>query len=158
MSHSADLNQSKLSKISKKSLPERAAELVQKFQSYSDWEDRYRLIIQMGKELPALPDEEKLSDHLIKGCQSQVWLVARQNEEGVVHFEADSDALMAKGIISILLKIYSEAYPDEILNFEESFLKEIDLLDNLTPSRANGLYSMVKQIKFYALAYKMKGH
>lgn len=126
--------------------------LVQQFKDLK-WEERYQLIIQKGKELEALPDSEKSDDLKVKGCQSQVWLKADLTPEGKIRFRADSDALIVKGLIAILLQAYSNRTPQEILALQPDFVKEIGLDTHLSPSRANGLFAMIKQIKYYAVAF-----
>lgn len=135
-------------------LEEREKELLLNFPESLDWEMRYRKIIDMGKSSPPLPDQLKVSENLVKGCQSQVWLVAERKENGHLEFRADSDALIVRGLVQLLLKVYSGAKPEEILTFPADFLKKLSLDRHLSPSRANGLYAMVKQIKYYAAAYK----
>jgi cysteine desulfuration protein SufE len=132
---------------------ERQKQVVQEFAGLSDWEARYKKLIEIGKRLPGLPDEKKLEDYKVKGCQSQVWIHAKMND-GKVIFEADSDALLVRGLVALLLRIYSDATPDEILVTPPDFVKEIGLESKLSPSRANGLFSMIKQIKFYAMAFQ----
>lgn len=126
--------------------------LVQQFKDLK-WEERYQLIIQKGKELEALPDSEKSDELKVKGCQSQVWLKADLTPEGKIRFRADSDALIVKGLIAILLQAYSNRTPQEILALQPDFVKEIGLDTHLSPSRANGLFAMIKQIKYYAVAF-----
>ncbi len=137
------------------SLAQRQAAVVAEFQSLSDWEDRYKKLIEIGKALPDLPDAKKLEDFKVKGCQSQVWMHARL-EDGKVVFEADSDALLVRGLVALLLKVYSNATPKEILETPPDFVKDIGLESKLSPSRANGLFSMIKQMKFYAMAFQAR--
>lgn len=138
------------------SLKERQAAVVAEFSGLSDWEERYKKLIEIGKALPELPDSKKLEDFKVKGCQSQVWMHARM-EGGKIVFEADSDALLVRGLVALLLKVYSNATPKEILETPPDFVKEIGLESKLSPSRANGLFSMIKQMKFYAMAFAAKG-
>lgn len=133
----------------------RVENLVNEFSDIQDWEDRYRKIIQLGKELPALTESDQIEENRVKGCQSQVWLVP-SFEDGRVIFRADSDASIVKGIIALLLKVYSEATPQEILQTPPDFLDTIGLRQHLSMSRANGLSSMVKKISMYAIAYSAK--
>lgn len=135
------------------SIEERQRAVVREFNGIFDWEDRYKKIIELGKALPALDESKKLEDYKVKGCQSQVWMHA-QFENGKVIFEADSDALIVRGLVALLLRIYSGASPDEILVTPPAFIKDIGLESKLSPSRANGLFSMVKQMKFYAMAFQ----
>src|SRR6185312_8956960 len=124
-------------------------ELIQYFAKSESWEDRYQKIIAMGRALEPLPEEFKIDDLKVKGCQSQVWLKADMGADERVHFRADSDALIVKGLIAILLKIYSGKTPGEILETSPDFIAELGFATNLSPSRANGLVAMVKQIKYY---------
>jgi cysteine desulfuration protein SufE len=133
------------------------AQLIQEFSAVTSWEQKYQKIIAMGRAMTALPDQEKIDDLLVKGCQSQVWLKARLDETGRVIFLADSDALIVKGLVAILLKIYSGLTPEEILATPPTFIAELGFESNLSPSRANGLQAMVKQIKYYALAFSARG-
>jgi cysteine desulfuration protein SufE len=138
------------------SLKDRQNEIVAEFSGLTDWEDRYKKLIELGKALPNLPDSKKLDDFKVKGCQSQVWIHARM-EDGHILFEADSDALLVRGLVALLLRVYSNATPAEILSTPPDFVKEIGLESKLSPSRANGLISMIKQMKFYAMAFSLKG-
>lgn len=138
------------------SLQERQTRIISEFNDVSTWEDRYKKLIELGKALPDLPDEKKLEDYKVKGCQSQVWIHARL-ENGKIIFEADSDALLVKGLVALLLRLYSDATPQEILSTPPDFVKEIGLENKLSPSRANGLFSMIKQMKFYAVAFQSLG-
>lgn len=135
------------------SIVERQKQIVAEFQSLTDWEDRYKKLIEIGKALPDFPDSKKLEDFKVKGCQSQVWIHARL-EDGRVVFEADSDALLVRGLVALLLRVYSNSTPAEILATPPDFVKEIGLESKLSPSRANGLFSMIKQIQFYAVAFQ----
>ena len=130
-------------------------EIIDDFELFDDWMQRYEFIIENGKSLPKIQEINKSEDNLIKGCQSKVWLHA-DYENGKLRFSADSDAILTKGIISLLLKVYNEQTPDDILKTEPFFIDEIGLKEHLSPTRANGLLSMVKQIKLLALAYKSK--
>lgn len=133
-------------------IQERKTEIVEAFEGLDDWEDRYRLLIDLGRQLPPLPDEFKTEKYRVKGCMSQVWLTS-EYKDGRVTYRADSDAAIAKGIIALLVRVASDATPEDILHWEPSFLKEIGLEDHLTMNRTNGLYSMFKQIKLDALVY-----
>jgi cysteine desulfuration protein SufE len=128
--------------------------LTQEFLNLSSWEDRYKRIIEMGRALPVLPESYKIEDLKVRGCQSQVWLHAKLDENKKIIFQADSDALIVKGLIAILLQVYSGRTADEILRLEPTFISDLGFGSNLSPSRANGLQAMVKQIKYYALAFR----
>lgn len=134
---------------------ERIKEIVEKFGRFNSWEDRYKEIIEMGKSLEAMPLDEKTEANKVKGCQSQVWLSAEM-KNNLLYFHGDSDASIVKGIVAILLSVYSKLTPDEILTLKPTFLDEIGLRQHLSMSRANGLNSMLKQIQFYAMAFKAK--
>jgi len=128
-------------------------EIIEEFSLFDDWMDRYEHIIGLGKVLPLISDELKQDDLLIKGCQSRVWLHANL-EDGKVLFTADSDAIITKGIISLLIRVLSGQTPSEIINTDLTFIDEIGLKEHLSPTRSNGLVSMVKQMKLYALAFR----
>lgn len=134
-------------------LTSRQQQIVAEFAGLSDWEARYKKLIELGKALPELPASKKLEDFKVKGCQSQVWIHARL-DEGKVIYEADSDALLVRGLVALLLRVYSGAAPAEIIHTAPDFVKEIGLESKLSPSRANGLFSMIKQIKYYAMAFQ----
>ena len=136
-------------------IKEKQQELIDDFAFLSDWEQKYEYIIDLGKELKGLPEEKKKEDILIKGCQSQVWLDA-ELRDGKIFFLADSDGILPKGIISLLVGVYSGHTAEEILTADFDFISKIGLQEFLSPSRANGLASMIKQIKFYAVAYQLK--
>ena len=136
-------------------IKEKQQELIDDFAILSDWEQKYEYIIDLGKELKGLPEEKKKEDILIKGCQSQVWLDA-ELRDGKIFFLADSDGILPKGIISLLVGVYSGHTAEEILAADFDFISKIGLQEFLSPSRANGLASMIKQIKFYAVAYQLK--
>lgn len=133
----------------------RIEQIKKEFQGFSKWEDRYRHLIDLGKKMPAMNDEYKTETNLVKGCQSQVWLFAELIGDKVI-FSADSDASIVKGIVALLVYVYSESTPSEILATKPTFLEDIGLREHLSMSRANGLTSMVKQISFYAMAFKAK--
>ena len=137
------------------SIKEKQQELIDDFAFLSDWEQKYEYIIDLGKELKGLPEEKKKEDILIKGCQSQVWMDAELHD-GKSFFLADSDGILPKGIISLLVGVYSGHTAEEILAADFDFISKIGLQEFLSPSRANGLASMIKQIKFYAVAYQLK--
>lgn len=130
------------------------AELIKEFAALPGWEERYQKIIELGKALPVYPEELRLDDLKVKGCQSQVWLHARLDENKNIQFQADSDALIVKGLVAVLLKIYSGKKAKEILDLKPHFISELGFESHLSPSRANGLNSMIKQIKYYALAFQ----
>ena len=128
-------------------------EIVGEFSMFDDWMQRYEYMIELGKSLPKIAEEYKTEDHLIKGCQSKVWVHA-DLEGGKVMFTADSDAIITKGIIAILIRAFSNQKPADILAASTDFIDEIGLKEHLSPTRANGLVSMIKQLKMYALAYE----
>jgi len=129
--------------------------LIEEFEGLDDWMDRYSVIIDMGNSLPPIDEELKTPQHLIEGCQSRVWLNA-ELIDGHVHFTADSDAIIVKGIISMLIRVLNDHTPDEILDADLYFIDKIGLAEHLSPTRSNGLLAMVKQIRAYALAFKVK--
>lgn len=132
---------------------ERQQQIINEFKEFKTWEDKYKYIIRLGKELPDMPDSEKRDDLKVKGCQSQVWLKADLNDQLQVIFQADSDALIVKGLIALLLRVFSGVPPDVILQSDVKFIEEIGLASHLSASRTNGLQSMIKQIKYYAQAF-----
>ena len=127
-------------------------EIIESFSLFDTWEEKYEYIIDLGKKLPVLDDKYKLPENIIKGCQSTVWLVANYHE-GRIFFKADSDAVIVKGLVSMLIEVLSGHTPDEILNAKLDFIKEIGMMNHLAQTRSNGLLAMVKQMKNYALAY-----
>jgi cysteine desulfuration protein SufE len=129
--------------------------IVDEFSVYDDWMDRYNYLIEISKDLPPIDVKYKSNENLIKGCQSRVWLNG-ELENGKVVFTADSDAIITKGIVALLIKVLSNREPDEIINADLYFIDKIGLKENLSPTRANGLVSMIKQMRMYALAYKTK--
>jgi len=130
-------------------------EIIEEFTVFDDWMDRYQYIIDISKDLPPIDEKHKVSQNLIKGCQSNVWLNAEM-EDGKIIFAADSDALITKGIVSMLIKVLSGHTPAEILNADLYFIDAIGLKENLSPTRSNGLVSMIKQMKGYAMAFHYK--
>ena len=128
-------------------------EIVEEFSLFDDWMQRYEYMIELGKSLPIIDPEYKTEDNIIKGCQSKVWLHADLEENKLV-FTADSDAIITKGIIVILIRVFSHQHPDAILDADTSFIDKIGLKEHLSPTRANGLVSMIKQLKMYAIAFK----
>jgi cysteine desulfuration protein SufE len=130
-------------------------EIVDEFSMFDDWMQRYEYIIDLGKNLPLIEEEFKTEDNIIKGCQSKVWLKGEQNDDKIV-FTADSDAILTKGIIAILIRVFSNQKAADILNADMDFIDQIGLKEHLSPTRANGLVSMIKNIKMYALAFDAK--
>ena len=130
-------------------------EIVDEFSMFDDWMERYEYIIELGKKLPLIKEEFKTEDNIIKGCQSKVWLKGEQNSDVIV-FTADSDAILTKGIIAILIRTFSNQKAADILAADLNFIDEIGLKEHLSPTRANGLVSMIKNIKMYALAFEAK--
>ncbi len=130
-------------------------EIIEEFSGLTDWMDKYSYIIEMGNALPPLDEKYKTPDNLIEGCQSRVWVNATY-ADGVIRFDADSDAIIVKGIISMLVRVLSGQTPSAILDANLYFIDEIGLKEHLSPTRSNGLLAMVKQIKMYAVAYKAK--
>lgn len=131
-------------------------EIIDEFVDIEDWMDRYAYIIDLGNALPAIDEKFKTPQYIIEGCQSRVWLNAELNEEGKIIYTADSDAIIVKGIISLLIQVLSNHTPQEILDAELYFIDKIGLSEHLSPTRSNGLVAMVKQMKVYALAFKAK--
>ena len=154
-------------------------EIIEEFAGFDDWMDKYQLLIDLGNEQEPLEDKYKTEQNLIDGCQSRVWLVAdyvkesgdgsqesgvrsqetgvRSQESGVIHFRAESDALIVKGIVALLIRVLSDHTPQEILDADLYFIEEIGLKEHLSPTRSNGLLAMVKQMRMYALAFSAKG-
>ena len=130
-------------------------EIVDEFAMFDDWMQRYEYMIELGKSLPLIDEQYKTDENIIKGCQSKVWVHADM-EDGKVVFTADSDAIITKGIIAILVRAFSNQEPKAILDANTDFIDEIGLKEHLSPTRANGLVSMIKQLKMYALAYQTK--
>lgn len=128
-------------------------ELIDEFSMFEDWMQRYEYMIDLGKSLPLIDEPLKTEDRLIKGCQSKVWLNAELKDDKIV-FTADSDAIITKGIIAILIRVFSNQKPEDILDADTKFIDEIGLKEHLSPTRANGLVSMIKQLKLYAVAYQ----
>lgn len=133
-------------------ISEKGQSLVEDFSFMEDWTEKYQYLIDLSKNLAPMDTKFKVEDNLIKGCQSKVWLKANFENE-LINFQADSDAIISKGIVAILLSVLNDRKPNEILNADLSFIDQIGLKEHLSPNRANGLSSMLKQIKFYALAY-----
>jgi len=129
------------------------SELVDEFSMFDDWMDRYEYMIELGKSLPMIDSQYKKEENLIKGCQSKVWLHAELEDNKII-YTADSDAIITKGIVSILIRTFTNQSPSEILSADTNFIDEIGLKEHLSPTRANGLVSMIKQIKLYAVAFQ----
>ncbi|GAA4136480.1 SufE family protein [Sphingobacterium lactis] len=132
-------------------------ELIDDFAFYNDWMEKYEYIIQLGKELPLIEESNKQDQYIIKGCQSKVWLYPEM-KDGKLEFTADSDAVITKGLVSLMVKVLSGHTPKEIADAELYFIEQIGLKEHLSPTRANGLLAMVKQMKLYALALQAKGN
>jgi cysteine desulfuration protein SufE len=131
-------------------------EIIEEFEGFDDWMDRYQMLIDLGSEQEPLPVQYKTDSNLIDGCQSRVWLQADLTPEGTVHFQAESDALIVKGIVTLLIRVLDYHTPDEILSADLHFIEDIGLKDHLSPTRSNGLVAMLKQMKLYAMAFKAK--
>jgi len=128
-------------------------EIIDEFSMFEDWEERYQYMIDLGKTLPLIEEQYKTDDNIIKGCQSKVWVHAEMHDDKVA-FTADSDAIITKGIIAILIRVFSNQHPKDIIEADTDFIDEIGLKEHLSPTRANGLVSMIKQLKMYAIAYQ----
>lgn len=131
-------------------------EIIAEFSDIDDWMDRYAYIIDLGNSLPPIDEKYKTPQYLIEGCQSRVWINADMTQEGLVHFDADSDAIIVKGIIALLIRVLGDQKPEDILNANLYFIDKIGLSEHLSPTRSNGLLAMVKQMKVYALAYSQR--
>ena len=131
-------------------------EIIQEFADFDDWMDRYQLLIDLGSSQPKLDDKYKTEQNLIVGCQSRVWLQADM-KDGLLHFQAESDALIVKGIVALLVRVLSDHTPEEILRADLYFIESIGLREHLSPTRSNGLLAMLRQMKLYALAYQARG-
>jgi cysteine desulfuration protein SufE len=138
-----------------KTIQEIENEIIEEFSLFDSWDDKYEYVIDLGKKLPVLEDSRKLDENKVRGCQSTVWLVA-DYADGKVHFKADSDAIIVKGLISMLIRVLTNHTPDEIINASLDFIQKIGMTTHLAQTRANGLLAMVKQMKNYALAFKIK--
>ena len=130
-------------------------QIIEEFDFFQDWSEKYQYLIDLGKNLPEFNDSNRVDSNLIKGCQSKVWLNS-SFDNNIIIFEADSDAIISKGIISLLIRVFSGHTPDEIIAAKIDFIEKIGLNSHLSQTRANGLLSMIKQIKIYALAYQAK--
>lgn len=139
----------------KMSIKELEQEIISEFSMFDDWMQKYEHIIELGKELPLIEEQYKTDEYTIKGCQSKVWLNAEMKDDKVI-YSADSDAIITKGIISLLLRVFNNQAPQEIISAKLTFIDEIGLKEHLSPTRSNGLLSMIKQIKTYALVFSAK--
>ena len=128
-------------------------QIIDEFSMVDDWMDKYQMLIELGNSLEPLDEKYKTPQNIIEGCQSRVWLQADYND-GIIHFSGESDAVIVKGLVSLLIQVLSDHTPDEILNCDLYFIEKIGLREHLSPTRSNGLLSMVKQMKVYALAFK----
>ena len=128
-------------------------DIVEEFAMFDDWMERYEYMIDLGKSLPLIDEKYKIEENLIKGCQSKVWVHAEMNDDKIA-FTADSDAIITKGIVAILIRAFSNQHPKDILEADTQFIDDIGLKEHLSPTRANGLVSMIKQLKMYAIAYQ----
>ena len=131
-------------------------EVIEEFEGFDDWMDKYQMLIDLGSEQQPLPEKYKVESNLIDGCQSRVWLQADLTPEGTIHFQAESDALIVKGIVTLLIRVLDNQTPDDILNADLHFIEDIGLKEHLSPTRSNGLLAMLKQMKLYAMAFKAK--
>jgi cysteine desulfuration protein SufE len=131
---------------------EQQEQIIEEFSIFTDWMDKYEYLIELGKKLPIIDEKNKVEQNLIKGCQSRVWIDA-EYVDGKIIYKADSDAIITKGIISLLIRVLSNHEPNEIANVDLFFIDRIGLQENLSPTRANGLLAMIKQMKLYALAF-----
>ena len=138
-----------------KSIDEIQDEIVDEFSVFDDWMDKYALLIDLGNSLPPMDERYKTPENLIEGCQSRVWLQADYRDDRI-YFEADSDAIIVKGIVSLLVRVLSGRTPDEILDTQLYFIEKIGLTEHLSPTRSNGLVAMVKQMRLYAMAFRAK--
>ncbi|WP_127844604.1 SufE family protein [Psychroflexus aestuariivivens] len=135
------------------SIKTKQEDIIEEFSMFDDWMQRYEYMIELGKSLPIIDEKYKTEDNIIKGCQSRVWLYAEMDENQKIEYTADSDAIITKGIIAILIRVFSDEKPEHILEADTDFIDEIGLKEHLSPTRANGLVSMIKQMKMYAIAY-----
>ena len=136
-------------------IKERQDEVIEEFEMFEDWMDKYEYLISLGKELPLIDEANKTDENIIKGCQSRVWLAA-ELENDKLQFTADSDAIITKGIISLMIRVLTDSSPKEIMETELYFIDKVGLKEHLSPTRSNGLVSMVKQMKMYAIAFSSK--
>ena len=136
-----------------KSISSIQKEIIDEFSQFEDWMDKYEYMIELGKSLPVIDKKHKTNKNIISGCQSKVWIHAELKENKIL-YTADSDAIITKGIIALLLRVFSQQHPKEIISADTSFIDEIGLKEHLSPTRANGLLSMIKQLKIYAIVYQ----
>ena len=139
-----------------KTINEIQDEIIEEFEGLAEWMDRYSYIIDLGNSLGPLEEKYKTPEYLIEGCQSRVWITASEDSDGLIHFRADSDAIIVKGIISLLISVLSGHTAQEILDSDLYFIKEVGLQEHLSPTRSNGLVAMVKQMRMYAMAFQAK--
>lgn len=139
----------------KQTIDEIQQEIIDEFSMYDDWMDKYAVIIEQGNALEPIDEKYKIPENIIEGCQSRVWLQT-DYRDGKLLFQAESDAIIVKGLLALVLRVFNGRTPDEIVNTDLRFMKEIGLTDHLSPTRSNGLLSVIKQIRFYAIAYKAK--
>ena len=139
----------------KQTIDEVQQEIIDEFSIYDDWMDKYAVIIEQGNALHAIDEKYKIPENIIEGCQSRVWLQT-DYRDGKLWFQAESDAIIVKGLLALVLRVFNGRTPDEIINTDLRFMKEIGLTEHLSPTRSNGLLSVIKQIRFYAIAYKAK--
>jgi len=132
---------------------EKQDQLIEDFSLFDDWADKYAYMIELGKKLGSIDEQHKIEQNIIKGCQSNVWLIAEKKEDGLINFAADSDAIIVKGLVYMLLQVLSGHTAKEILETDLYFMKEIGMSQHLSPTRSNGLVAMIKQMKFYAVAF-----
>lgn len=137
------------------SIQEKQDRIIREFELLENWPERYKYLIKLGQKLDPLTDEFKKEENLVRGCQSQVWLITELKDDKII-FKADSDAAITKGLVALMVRFYSEEDPDTILSMSPDFIKKIGLQEHLSPTRSNGLASMIKQMKIYAMAYKSK--
>ena len=137
-------------------IQETEQQIIDEFANFDEWLDRYAYLIDLGRECPQIDEQDKTEQNLIHGCQSRVWLSCSYSD-GRLHFRADSDAVITRGIISLLIRVFDGHTPEEILDADLAFIDAIGLKEHLSPTRSNGLTAMVKQMKMYALAYKVRG-
>lgn len=132
-------------------------QIIEEFSAFDDWMDKYQMLIELGNSLDPLDEKYKIPQNIIEGCQSRVWIQADYDEQsGHIHFTGESDAVIVKGLVSLIISVLTDHTPDEILNSDLYFIEEIGLKEHLSPTRSNGLLAMVKQMKVYALAFKAK--
>lgn len=134
----------------------RQQEIIEEFSVFGDWMEKYEYIIDLGKELPLIDEAHKTEDNLIKGCQSRVWLHADQDSTGKIQFTADSDAIITKGMVALVIRVLNDQKPEDIAAADLHFVNDIGLREHLSPTRSNGLASMIKQMKLYGVAYSVK--